>query len=618
MAKADDHPRWVFDALPPSGARRGGDPSEHAFTRTLDTFVREALQNANDQSLPGAPTRAEVCFDLEELSGSEHASFLAALGWDTLRLHLHSAAAVHGISKFRPFVDKSHVPDRLILRVEDRHTSGLGGDEDSDDSNFSALCRDSLFSRKQNDSAGGSYGLGKSVYWAFSSLSTVVFHSYLATNGRRRLIGRVELPSHAIGDEHFMGPGWFGRTEPARGGLRAVSVWDDDAQDLARRLHIDRQPKVTGTTILVVGFRDPTGEGQDGVPALLDKIRQSAVRYFWPAMHFARPLRIQVGGMPVSVSDEVAPFVTAWQQRDAAGAQLVRPGDVARRSIPTHLPRRREGKEHPDQRGICELIVRLAEPAQKSQELGALDNRVALFRGAGMVVKYFSPDPTGILPRFHAILAVGTGRADRATPSDEYVEAFFRASEPPGHDEWHLTERLRVEFTQGGGARITNLFDEVRKALREMLLPPTSDAQRGPELLQRRYPLGAVGTPQASAGSTAFHFTGLEATFSDGCWRFAGTVEPKNRGHAWTVTIALKILGDDGGNVDDLKIAELTLRDPKRGKVERTADGAAILSATRTTDGLAFTGISERLADGDQLCELGLEISGELLALERL
>lgn len=41
MREPPELPRWVFDALPPSGQRRGGDPSEYAFTRTLDTFVRE-------------------------------------------------------------------------------------------------------------------------------------------------------------------------------------------------------------------------------------------------------------------------------------------------------------------------------------------------------------------------------------------------------------------------------------------------------------------------------------------------------------------------------------------------------------------------------------------------
>lgn len=42
---------WLFDGLPPSGARRGGDPSEYVFRHDIESFVREVVQNANDQAL---------------------------------------------------------------------------------------------------------------------------------------------------------------------------------------------------------------------------------------------------------------------------------------------------------------------------------------------------------------------------------------------------------------------------------------------------------------------------------------------------------------------------------------------------------------------------------------
>ena len=65
MPQPPESPRWVFDALPPSGQRRGGDPSEYAFTRTLDTFVREALQNANKH----AGADAEISIVVTEQPG---------------------------------------------------------------------------------------------------------------------------------------------------------------------------------------------------------------------------------------------------------------------------------------------------------------------------------------------------------------------------------------------------------------------------------------------------------------------------------------------------------------------------------------------------------------------
>lgn len=611
MLHTPEPPRWIFDALPPSGQRRGGDPSEYAFPRTLDSFVREALQNANDQSLPDGNTRAEVHFDLEELSGRRLDDFCAALDWKVLERHLHGAAGVTSISKFRSFADAAQRRDRLtLLRVEDRHTTGLVGDEAEGPSNFRALCRDSLLSHK-NESSGGSYGLGKSVYWAFSEWSTVFFHSCLHEEkpGRHRLIGRVELPSHDAEQASYMGPGWFGRRETVKGGDRAVSVWDAEARDLAQRLHMKRPAKVTGTTILVVGFRDPTDDEPRELPELLQQIRESAARFFWPAMNFPRRLRIVVGGEPVPEFSEIEGFADAWRRRAQAGARLEKPGDVVRLQLPISVPRLRKEKGAPEATD-CDLLVRLAEPAASPSPF---DNRLAVFRGPGMVVKYHAIDPAGTLPRFHAILACGEGRnPEHPTPGDQRAEAFLRKCEPPGHDEWSPTPRLRDDYVKGGGVSLTQLFDAARKAIRELLLAPTDDAQRGPELLQRRFPLGSVGDPTRTANASPFNFRGLTAEFNDGRWQFRGTVEPAQSGHAWTASITLKMLGEDGKDAGHLAITDFALGNSKGIKHERTPDGAVRLSASRGVEEVVFEGHSEALPGLDQLCELGLEIVGEL------
>ncbi|MCY1004491.1 hypothetical protein OV079_02675 [Nannocystis pusilla] len=158
------------------------------------------------------------------------------------------------------------------------------------------------------------------------------------------------------------------------------------------------------------------------------------------------------------------------------------------------------------------------------------------------------------------------------------------------------------------------LFEEVRKEVRELLSPATTEAQRGPELLQRRYPLGGVGDPASPTGASPFEFKGLEASFSEGQWHFSGAVELTTSGRAWTATIALKMLGEDGVEVERLRIAEFSLREGKRGSFQHCEDGTVAVSAGASVDALKFSGVSEALADPHQLCELGLEIRGELLA----
>ena len=167
---------WTFDALPPSGARRGGNPAEHAFRHDLSTFVREVVQNANDQ----AQARPRVVFRLHSLSGQPLVRFLDALDYSSLEPHLEAAARTHGGTGLRQALavlrDRAEL---LVMFVEDYGTEGLTGDETEGDSHFRALCKDTLFSHKREATAGGSYGLGKSVLWIFSGLSIVLFDSTL-------------------------------------------------------------------------------------------------------------------------------------------------------------------------------------------------------------------------------------------------------------------------------------------------------------------------------------------------------------------------------------------------------------------------------------------------------
>jgi len=136
-AREDDRIDWVFDRLPASGARRGGDPASHAFRQNLTSFVREVVQNANDQRI-GAP---EVHFRFLELTGDKLESFLAAVRWTGLEPHLKAAADTKGGRQVAQFLaDFDHRRRLLVLLIEDRQTYGLTGDELEGDSHFRALC----------------------------------------------------------------------------------------------------------------------------------------------------------------------------------------------------------------------------------------------------------------------------------------------------------------------------------------------------------------------------------------------------------------------------------------------------------------------------------------------
>jgi hypothetical protein len=199
--------RWLFYRGGPSAPRYGGDPTKHAVDQDVETFVREVLQNANDQARDDLLAPVEVRFRFLSLSGEELESFREAIGWDQLHDHLQAVAEMDRGLGHRQFLDKLDEEEELrLLVVEDRNTTGLVGEWDDAGSNYTALVRDELYSNKQDDTAGGTYGLGKSVLWTFSGASTVLFDSVLHADDprtNRRLIARSKLPTHDLnGDEY--------------------------------------------------------------------------------------------------------------------------------------------------------------------------------------------------------------------------------------------------------------------------------------------------------------------------------------------------------------------------------------------------------------------------------
>lgn len=547
---------WIFDELPPSGARRGDDPAQHAFRPDLATFVREVIQNANDQAI-GPP---RVGFGVRVLAGAELDALRDAIDWDTLREHLRATGETRSGKRMLGTLAQLERADRLpVLCVEDRNTVGLTGAEDDPQSHFRALCKDTLFSHKREASAGGSYGLGKSVLWAFSGIRTVVFASRLAEDPRGhrspRLLGRAELPSHVYGGRGYVGSGWFGvPTTTVDGRERAESVWGDDATRLCAALGIVRG-EATGTSILVLGVRDPTDDDDDFLAAprrLLARIGGHASAEFWPAMVRSRAaLVVDVDGRVIDPrADPLAsPFCACLRDPEDYALVPREDGDVALRTIAIEIPRRR------DERGAVtaeiDLVVRLAEASDRPGT-----GTIAAFRGPGMIVRRW--DATRLasaLRPFHAVLRCGEARGQ--TEPDIALERFLRAAEPPGHDDWIATATIKDDYIRGAGAALAQLHDKVMRELRAMLAPAAQSGVKGPDRLRRR--LAVTPKPARDAEPGPVGFGALTASLRDGRWWFEGEIRPRRRAEHWTTQLAVRQVGEDGALGEDVEIATLEL-----------------------------------------------------------
>jgi hypothetical protein len=569
---------WIFDPTPPSGARTGGDVAEYAFTPGIEVFVREVLQNAKDQHA-GGPEPVSVVFRLVKLEGKSLEAFLEGIGWEVLRPHIAAAGESENGASYKLALDKlDETAELSLLIVEDRNTGGLMGPE-TGDGNFAALCLDTLFSKKPDATAGGSYGLGKAVLWRFSALSTVLFNSNLIQlekgQSNPRFIGRVSLPWHKLGSKEYSGGGWFGESKTlARGQSKAQSLWGTSASDLASKLGLSRQGVAAGTSILVVGLDEPARETRP-LDQLAQEIERAASIWFWPSItDKTSTLEVSIEvvergrtvlNRTVTAHQAVKPFVDAmWDyQSGTLKGSLQEPGDTVVVPITVRLPSRRDASAS----GIdaeATLVIKLAEPEASVQDPHR--NSVACFRGPGMVVEYRKFERLSLTARpFHALLVCGNAQVNGATDENKYFDEFLRAAEPPEHHRWVPTKRLKDTYKTGYKKALDSLNEALRQRLKEAVSEKITGGQEGPQLLMRKFPVGSA----AGGGSEQqpFEFRDLAASLdASGFWIFVGTIIARtNIDKGWVAIVDMRFADEGGGRGEGGMIGSL---DASAGKVK--------------------------------------------------
>ncbi len=614
---------WFFFSGGPGAPRYGDDPTKHAVDHDTETFVREVLQNANDQKKDNN-VPVDVTFRFVTLTGKDRREFLEALQWEQgLRQRLEAIAASDQGRGYDQLLNRFKDPDEEIrlLIVEDRNTTGLTGGWD-DDSNYAALVRDELYSSKQDDTAGGSYGLGKSVLWTFSGASTVVFNSYPeVTNAEtqpQRLIGRTKLPTHEIsGDKTtYQGAGWLCHPTRTDDGVRPEALTGDEATELATGLNITR-PAVSGTSAMVVDFRDPTRETRPELEDLATEFVEAAVKYFWPAI-YRGDLNVTVETPDQTMEADVdsvpaiTPFVECFERRFSDEKRsLTTPGDVAGLDVPMNIPPRADGTETSN--GTVRLAARLASPADNDTYL----NKVALFRSSGMVVKYLDQSRVAFGDRnFHSILACGEVRTDgEPTDGDREIDRFLRFAEPPDHDEWESTENLREEYQRGFRTAIDDMFGTVRDGLRHLVAESNPEESMLSEQVLKRFPIHGRGQPRVDRKQVRVFEFDSHSRFDGDRWQFGGRILPVVEEYdGWSAEVALTGIGEDGSSYDAIPIESIAVEEDR--VTTTLAEGEAHISVEGNIDELRFEGTSHEIGAQDVMSgavgETQLEIRAEL------
>lgn len=423
----------------------------------LQTVIREGLQNVVDAADQGQPPRAVIrvrTLDASQLSA------LRSFALGRLPSAGTSADLIHtSLAKERT----------RVFELCDFGTAGLSGPTDADTPpsgdeklNFVNFLKNVGEARDQVH-GGGTYGYGKSSFYALSECSTILADSQTTCGGTavRRLMGCHlgdafdTASSEGFKGRRFTGRHWWGdrqaddRVDPTTG---------DAASQLSLALGLpSRSVEDTGTSIMVI---DPSLEDGDDA-TLVKRIITCVLMNFWPRMCASTPdykrltLEVYVEGEAIGVPcPEEFPPLDLYSQ---ALASLKKNSD-------------------------CESVTRYKKPVGRlcfkkglkcgRHELAMVDesgvlqgsSHIALMRPVELIVRYLPGQPFAD-ERFE------WAGAFICSENDD-VESAFADSEPPTHDDW-VPENLHTGEPR---ALVKFVMQKLKSYANEYALPPSKIA----------------------------------------------------------------------------------------------------------------------------------------------
>ncbi|SDJ89945.1 DNA-binding transcriptional regulator, XRE-family HTH domain [Lentzea albidocapillata subsp. violacea] len=555
---------WHHRPAHADGGREYGNAAAFAFNADLSVLAREATQNSLDER-HDLTRPVQVHYTLHEISGPHLDKFLDTLRWNELREHYDAAAGKNqkvSRSLKAALEELDRTRTTLLLRVDDYNAAGLTGPEYSD-GRFAAVVRRQLDSHKESSRrAGGSYGLGKVTLWATSKFGLVMMNSTLSEphEGRteRRVIGRLDLPWRTVDDEAYAGPAWFGEPDTSLEHPKVSRSWWAD-EETVRDLHLERPHSDAGTSFLIVGAYDASGDAAS-LQDMHEKLVRSLADGFWAAMVGgqragalldARVTTMRNGQVlvpeqrvdPYSRHPALSRALKAYLDNDTVPERTS--GDqVAQTDVPLFVtpllnaPRvEGKGTEH---RAV--LLLTATDDEERK-------NRVVCMRGNRMTIMERRPRelPLGT-DSFQAVLLAG-----HATENDgddvQLAEDFLRASEPPEHNKWDRTEELTSLYRRGALSRIDDFKEEIDRAVRELVGRRETVTRGGPAVLQELLRLNSggvsTGTRRAQGVPTV---RSINARLDDtGAWHVDVDLKLPEAEDSWLLTPVAKFDVRSGG-----------------------------------------------------------------------
>ena len=464
---------WHFDKMGRMGGSHSGayrNPLSNSGLVKEHKLAREAIQNSVDARREDGIVQVhfrQQSVDKQRIDHiTNHLQLLSPTGPTERGMNVDELGLAPG-HFFDAALDAETHPQKILF-IEDYQTLGLGGNLNGSYQAHDRYYRLILGFGVDDDteeSRGGSYGFGKSVYPDASNANTVVYYSVFDpsddTDGvHARLIVASLFNTHMFNGETYTGRAWFG---DVHGDDFCAPLTDAAAHEFAERLGFQvRSPSDTGTSMMILGS-----------DARLREIKTGVENHWWPRL-IDDELVVKFWDDERKLDDpdphsqaQLQPYIRCYQS--AKSAETVDQDDlVCRRLRGTRGQRLNVG--------YC--AVTFAEPDAFPEEDNALEptfypglNEVALIRSPKMVVAY---------------QALRGGVDVVATfVADTDIDGILKLSEPSDHTRWardsnRLKEQSHKQLVQG----LPNRINRTVEALRRKVTEDVDDSSGSPKALE--------------------------------------------------------------------------------------------------------------------------------------
>jgi hypothetical protein len=273
---------WFFPLLGGGESHGLNDPGIETFKKSA-SLGRETIQNIGDARSDAACSNGDPAiaeFELLELSGDQipDQEFLRAAfqaGLDRLLDTFSSEAdrRANGMAFFKKgltVLSKRSIP---VLRIRDRNTTGLLGEDEDPSSPWSRLISSQGYSSSRGV-GGGTYGIGQRAPFAKSDLRTIAYYTRTAPSAEAFVMKSILCTFlHPESEQLTQSTGWYcsrdAKDSTKWGGIRDSSR----IPEFFRRM--DEGDK--GTDLFVLGYSDVGKNWQR-------ELRRAVVRNFFAAI----------------------------------------------------------------------------------------------------------------------------------------------------------------------------------------------------------------------------------------------------------------------------------------------------------------------------------------------